>query len=481
MSLQRFVKRIDEGSAPGPSMVEVRQWLWDEIGLKGLYRGDGHTYDDMGARGPMEFLARNAPLADIEGIVVLDVVPSASPSPVLSSPPISSSLRVIDLHCAGEPARVVVGGLPAFSTRNGDRSMAAIREEVKANHDGIRKLLLLEPRGYPCQNANLIFPSSHPEAAFGFVILEQNQIYPMMSGHNAICVATALLETGMVPMNASDLELTAFVLEAPVGLITFRARCSRGKVLEVELTNQPAWCEKRDALVKVPAGGVGNVLVDIAFGGMWYAIVNAEETARLGLELIPSQGKAICRLGEMIKVACREQHPVNHPSFDYPGVDIIVFRGPAPGTARASSPTTTSSSSSSTSTSSSSSSVRSRNAVVMSNAELRWDDEATWGGMIDRSPCGTGTCAVMASMRERGELGLNQDFVHESILGTTFRGRLVSEATVVDERSGSSGNISAVVPTIAGRAWITQYCDVVCDPSDPFPEGYTCSDIWASE
>ena len=248
--------------------------------------------------------------------------------------------------------------------------------------------------------------------------------------------------------------------------------------------------------------------------GMWYCIVPPEETARLGLELVPSRGRDICRLGEVIKVACREQHPVQHPSLDYPGVDIMVFRGP-PGHAEGeegqgesgnSSRSSRSSSSSSSSSSSKSGSsdggssdgdgadeedgpvrAHARNAVVMSNGALRWDDEATWGGMIDRSPCGTGTCAVMASLWARGELGLDEDFVHESILGTTFRGRLLKETTV-EEKGGSgssgsgsgSGSRAAVVPKIAGRAWITQICAVVRDPSDPFPEGYTVGDIWAA-
>eukprot|EP00457_Paulinella_chromatophora_P026496 gb/GEZN01031711.1/.p1 GENE.gb/GEZN01031711.1/~~gb/GEZN01031711.1/.p1 ORF type:complete len:125 (-),score=14.52 gb/GEZN01031711.1/:53-376(-) len=107
----------------------------------------------------------------------------------------------------------------------------------------------------------------------------------------------------------------------------------------------------------------------------------------------------------------------------------------------------------------------------MSNGELDWSNEATWSGMIDRSPCGTGTAAVMASLWARGELRLDKDFVHESILGTKFVGRLVEETVV--------GKYKAVVPEISGRAWITQYCDVVLDPDDPFPTGYTVGDIWA--
>lgn len=262
-------------------------------------------------------------------------------------------------------------------------------------------------------------------------------------------VATALLETGMVPIPALGDDGTAvaeFTLEAPGGLIDIRARCRHGKAEMITLRNVPAFVPPSHAggvTVEVP-DGVGPVRVDVAFGGMWYAVV---EAADVGLTLDPARGKEIVRLGEMIKVATREQHPVNHPEFDYPGTDILVFRGPpaSPG-------------------------AHAQNAVVMSNNELDWDRPETWTGMIDRSPCGTGTCAVMAVMHARGELGLGEDFVHESIVGTTFTGRLVAETTI--------DGMPAVVPEVSGQGWVTQHCTVVCDPSDPFPEGYTVGDIW---
>lgn len=305
--------------------------------------------------------------------------------------------------------------------------------------DSLRKLLLLEPRGYPCQNANIVLPSTLPEAAFGFVILEQNKIYPAMSGHNTICVATALLETGMVAMTE---PVTEFALEAPAGLVRIRANCTRGKVTEVTFRNVPSFVQHLDKQIEVPE--LGKVTVDVAFGGMWYVVVDAPS---LGLDLVPSNGKRLCKYGEMIKQAAKEQLPVNHPEYDYPGPDILVFRGPAKRR-----------------------DADAANTVVMSNVDLDWDNPSTWTGMLDRSPCGTGTSAVMATLWARNLLPLNQDFVHESIVGTTFRGRLVEEAKV--------GGFSAVVPEISGQAWITQHCQVVCHPTDPFPEGYTVGDIW---
>jgi proline racemase len=320
------------------------------------------------------------------------------------------------------------------------------RAHFMEHMDGMRKVLITEPRGYPCQNADVIVPATLPEAEYGVLILEQGAIYPAMSGHNMICVATALLETGMVQMTEPTSD---FNLETPAGLIPISAACAGGKAVSITLRNQPAFVGKLDAVVDVP-GGVGQVTVDIAYGGMWYCVVDA---ASVGLELLPENGKEICRLGEMIKIACREQHPVNHPEFDYPGCDNMVFRAPASGKAY------------------DFGQASARNTVVMSNGALDWDRPETWTGMIDRSPCGTGTCAVMAVLHARGELGLEEDFHHESIVDTIFTGRLLQQTDVL--------GIPAVVPTVTGSAWITQHCQVVVHPTDPFPEGYTVGDIWA--
>ena len=192
-------------------------------------------------------------------------------------------LQVIDCHAAGEPARVVVGGLPTVP----GATIAEKRSHMMRHMDSLRKLLLLEPRGYPCQNANYILPPTHPDAAFGFVIAEQNAIYPMMSGHNAICVATALLETGMVPMEE---PYTRFALEAPAGLIPIEAECRHGRVLGVTLRNQPAFCRAQDMDLRIDVRTLGEVRVSVAYGGMWYCIVDAES---VGLCLEPAHGREI--------------------------------------------------------------------------------------------------------------------------------------------------------------------------------------------
>ena len=355
-------------------------------------------------------------------------------------------LQCVDCHAAGEPARVVTGGIPHVP----GATMREKRLHFMEHMDGLRKLLLLEPRGYPCQNADFIVPPTSPEAAYGVIIAEQNGIYPAMSGHNVMCVATALLETGMVPMAEPTAE---FSLDLPAGLVRVRAECAGGKVVRTTLVNAPAFCRPADMDVTINVPTIGEVKVDIAYGGMWYAIV---DVASVGLRIDPSLGKELCRVGEMIKVAAREQHPVNHPEFDYPGCDILVFREPAVRRPPAGGGPPA---------------LHARNTVVMSNGELYWDRPETWTAMLDRSPCGTGTCAVMASLHARGELGLGEDFVHESVIGSSFVGRLHEETTI-------AAGVKAVVPSISGRAWITQHATVVCDPSDPFPEGYTVGDIW---
>eukprot|EP01126_Amoeba_proteus_P000267 TRINITY_DN10088_c0_g1_i1.p1 TRINITY_DN10088_c0_g1~~TRINITY_DN10088_c0_g1_i1.p1 ORF type:complete len:358 (+),score=68.52 TRINITY_DN10088_c0_g1_i1:106-1179(+) len=347
------------------------------------------------------------------------------------------TLETIGLHCAGEPARVVVKGIPTVP----GETMFQKREYFMEHYDHIRKLLLQEPRGYPCQNANIIFPASSPESAFGFIILEQNKIYPLMSGHNTICVATALLETGMLPMVE---PVSEFVLEAPGGFIPIRAEVKDKKVLSVEITNVPSFVAHVG--VQVDVTELGKICVDVAFGGMWYAIVEANA---VGLEIIPKNGKQLARFGEMIKVAAREQFPVKHPCFDYPGVDILVFTEPSKDPLNSDG----------------------KNTVVMSNNQLNWDDPSSWTGMLDRSPCGTGTCAVMASLWKKQKLKIGTPFVHESIIGTKFQGKLISETSV--------GPYEAVVPVIKGQAWITEYSWIVLHPSDPFLEGYTVGDIWA--
>jgi proline racemase len=348
---------------------------------------------------------------------------------------LDSVVHAVDLHACGEPGRVIVGGVRDVP----GRTMFEKMQHLAAHQDGLRKRMLREPRGYPAANCNLVLPPTHPDADAGFVIMEQVE-YPPMSGTNTICVTTALLETGMVPMREPVTELT---LEAPAGLIRVRADCRGGKVTQVTFRNVPAFAVHLDAVIDVPR--VGAVTVDVAWGGMFYVIADAEP---FGLALTPAEGRSITRIGEMIKAAAREQLPVVHPDNpDIREVTIAQLSGPAasPDNDR-------------------------RNAVVVSTGTLDWNDPATWTGALDRSPCGTGTCAKMATLHARGQLPLGQPFRHEGVLGTVFTGRLLEETTVGPHR--------AVVPELSGTAWITGFAQYVVDPADPFPEGFTVGDIW---
>jgi proline racemase len=365
-------------------------------------------------------------------LAVLQVKPANAVPPLRLGP----TIRAIDLHACGEPGRVIVGGVDGIP----GGSMFEAMTWLQAHRDDLRLRMLREPRGYPAANCNLILPSSHPEAAAGYVIMEQVE-YPGMSGTNTMCVVTALLETGMVPMTEPVTELT---LEAPAGLIRVRADCRDGKVIGVTFRNVPAFATHLDTVVEVPH--LGSVTVDVAYGGMFYVIASAEA---FGLRLTPDEGADIVRITEMIKAAANAQLPVVHPDQPgFAGITIGQLTGPAHDPANSM-----------------------RNVVTVSTGVLDWERPATWTGAIDRSPCGTGTSARMATLHARGRLAVGEDFRHEGILGTVFTGRLLEETRI--------GERAAVVPQITGQAWITGIANYVVDPTDPFPDGFTIGDIWA--
>ena len=336
-------------------------------------------------------------------------------------------ITAVDAHACGEPGRVITGGVLDVP----GQTMFDKKCWIERHADHIRLRMLREPRGYPAANCNLVLPSNHPEADAGYVIMEQVE-YPPMSGTNTICVVTVLIETGMV--KAAE-PVTHLKLETPAGLIAVDAEVREGKVKRVTFRNVPAFATHLDATVEVR--GLGTATVDVAYGGMFYVIADAEP---FGLSLRPDEARDIVRVAELIKAAAQEQLPVVHPENPgIAGVSIAQLSAPPmrPGSHR-------------------------RNTVVVSTGKL--------AGVFDRSPCGTGTCAKMAALHAKGRLGLHQDFVHEGILGTTFTGRLVDEAQV--------GPYRAVVPTLSGQAWITGFAQYVVDPDDPFPDGFIIGDIW---
>jgi trans-L-3-hydroxyproline dehydratase len=337
----------------------------------------------------------------------------------------SRAITVVGCHAGGEVGNVVVGGVIPPPGETVFERMLALEAD-----DSLRRLLLREPRGSVAVHANLIVPSLREDCAAGYVIMEPTE-YPVMSGSNTICVATVLLETGMVEMHEPE---TLLRLEAPAGVVEVRAACRDGKCESVELTNVPCFVAHLEAPLEVE--GIGTVTVHVAFGGMWYAIADAHE---LGFALAPGEARELCDTGELIRLAAREQLPCVHPENEQiAGVSIVQIAEPWQGVGKTS-----------------------KNAVVIAP------------GRLDRSATGTGLSARMAVLHAQGSMRVGDTMTHASVLGTTFAGRIVDETTV--------GELPAIVPAIRGSAWITGITQVMVDPTDPFPEGYLLSDTWPGD
>ena len=332
------------------------------------------------------------------------------------------SITVIDCHAGGEVGNVVVAGVPPLAG-------ATVFEQMQtlAADDSLRHFLLREPRGSVATHANLLVPSTRPDCEWGYIIMEPTE-YPAMSGSNTICVATVLLETGFVEMTEPE---TVLRLEAPGGVVEVRAACRDGRVESVELTNVASFVAQLGAPLELDE--LGSIDVDVAYGGMWYAIADA---AALGFAIEPHEARDLSRVGELIRAAAREQlvcvHPEN-PSIA--GVSIVQIAEPWQGVGAVT-----------------------RNAVVVAP------------GRLDRSATGTGLSARMAVLHARGLMGIGDAMTHASVLGSTFDGRIVSTTDL--------NGTPAIIPAIRGRAWITGTTELYVDPDDPFPEGYLLTDTW---
>jgi trans-L-3-hydroxyproline dehydratase len=332
------------------------------------------------------------------------------------------SITVVGCHAGGEVGNVVVAGVDPPAGATVFEQMEALRAD-----DSLRRFLLREPRGSVATHANLIVPATRDDCDAGYIIMEPTE-YPAMSGSNTICVATVLLETGMVELREPETHLR---LEAPAGVVEVRARCRNGRVESVELTNVPAFAERLDAPLEVD--GIGTVTVDVAFGGMWYAIADA---AALGFAIEPHEARELANVGELVRAAAREQLACVHPENPgIAGVSIVQLAEPWQGVGRVT-----------------------RNAVVVAP------------GRLDRSATGTGLSARMAVLHARGAMRVGDSMTHASAIGSTFDGRIVAETAV--------GGRAAIVPAIRGSAWITGVSELYVDADDPFPEGYLLSDTW---
>jgi len=336
----------------------------------------------------------------------------------------SRLMHVVGCHAEGEVGDVIVGGV---APPPGDTLWQQSR--FIAQDETLRNFVLNEPRGGVFRHVNLLVPPKNPLTQMGWIIMEPADT-PPMSGSNSICVATVLLDSGILLMQEPETRLT---LEAPGGLIEVVATCRNGKAERVMVRNLPSFADKLDA--KLEVAGLGTLSVDTAYGGDSFVIVDANA---LGFSITPDEARDIAETGMTITKAANEQLGFRHP--ENPDWDHISFcQMTAPLVDDAGVPS-------------------GLNAVAIRP------------GKIDRSPCGTGCSARMAVLHARGILKTGDRFVGRSIIGSQFDCRVEAEATV--------GTRGGIVPSISGRAWITGTKQLMLDPADPWPKGYRLSDTW---
>ena len=314
------------------------------------------------------------------------------------------------------PTRVVTGGVGPIP---GD-SMLERKLHFERHMDGMRLMLMREPRGHGAMSGAILQPPLLEEADWGVVFIEVSGCLPMC-GHGTIGVATVLVETGMVDVTEPE---TVVRLDTPAGLVEARVAVEDGRARSVALRNVPSFLLARDGTIELE----GQLLsYDMAFGGNFYAILPAEAA---GLEVDPARAGELVERGlevmAAVNAADRPEHPAD-PRIS--GCKHVIFTAPGEDGPH---------------------SQRSATSIHP--------------GWLDRSPCGTGTSAKLAALHARGELGVGEEFVNRSVIGTRFGGRIVEETEV--------GGLPAVVPEISGRAWITGMGEYVLDPDDPFPEGF---------
>jgi len=326
-------------------------------------------------------------------------------------------ITVVDSHTAGEPARIVTSEGYRIKGKTMNEKMAYFKE----NLDDLRRTVILEPRGHSGMFSVFLTTATTPEADLGVLYLDV-QGYVDMCIHGAIATATVAVETGLVAAQEPE---TTVVLDTVAGLVKAKARLSDGKVKEVTIRNVPSFLYRSDIRLDVP--GVGKVKADIAYGGNFFAIVDSQQ---LNLGVSPSNLRRLLQVGVKIRAAAADNVKVRHPTEKQ--IDQVRF---AQIYDHAKHPE-----------------ADSRNIVVGVK------------GSYDRSPCGTGTCARMASLYAKGKLALNQEFTYESILGTIFRAKVIGETTV--------GDYLAVIPEVTGSAYITGFNQFVVDPEDPLPNGF---------
>ncbi|MFT2210718.1 proline racemase family protein [Rhizobium giardinii] len=334
------------------------------------------------------------------------------------------TIQLLDVHCEGEIGKVAIGGVPKIP----GNSIAEQLNHINTVDDSLRRFLCLEPRSGSIGSVNLLVPAKRADADAGFIILQADQAHAM-SGSNSICVTTALLESGIVEMKEPE---TVVMLDTAAGLVKATATCRDGRCERVKLTMVPSFVHELDVEVDTPDWG--RIKMDLCFGGVFYALV---DVAQIGTTIEKANARRIVEAGMLLKELVNRTIPVVHPEIpEIKGVAYVMFRDTeADGTVRT--------------------------CTTM------------WPGRVDRSPCGTGSSANLATLHARGLAKVGDVFTSRSIIGSEFEVGLES----VTEVAGRP----AIIPTISGRGWTFGLHQVALDPFDPLAEGFALTDTWGPQ
>ena len=334
---------------------------------------------------------------------------------------LNKMISVIDTHTAGEAARLVTAGVPKIPGKD----IVEKKQYLIDNLDDLRKSVMFEPRGHQDMFGAFLLPPTKEEADFALIFMDTGG-YLNMCGHNTIAAVTAAVETGMVDVEEGATEKEV-VVETPAGLIyaTAKLKDNGAKVKEVSFRNVESFLYKRD--VELDVEGVGHIKFDISFGGSFFCILSADQ---LGLEVKPENASKLKEAGLKIRDAVNANIEIQHPTLSHiKSVDLVeIYDKP-------------------------------------SHPEATYKNVVVFGdGNIDRSPCGTGTSAKLATLYAKGELNPCEPFVYESILGTLFKGRIVEERKLAD--------FDAIIPEITGSGYILGFSNYVYDPDDSLTYGF---------
>ncbi|CAN7189329.1 4-hydroxyproline epimerase [Rhizobium sp. LjRoot30] len=333
------------------------------------------------------------------------------------------TIQLLDVHAEGEIGRVAIGGVPKIPGDTVAEQLHWLNNDPKG--DELRRFLVLEPRGAPIGSVNLLLPPKHPDADAAFIILQPDQAHAS-SGSNSICVATALLEAGIVEMQEPE---TVVTLETAAGLVKATATCRDGRCEKVRLTMVPSFVHELDVALDTPEWG--RISIDLCYGGIFYALV---DVGQVGLTIEKANAAALVQAGMALKERINRTISVVHPEIPaISGVAYVMFRDVDPDGAV-------------------------RTCTTM------------WPGRVDRSPCGTGSSANLATLHARGKVKVGDILKSRSTIGSEFEVSLAAETTVAGR--------PAIIPTITGRGFTFGLSQVALDPFDPMAAGFALTDVW---